>query len=400
MSDRLVATGAGVISSLGAGWREFEQALYGGARAASPSERFGPGYVTAEVRGFEAERWLGNKGLRGLDRAARLVCVATHFALSEAGLCPQQSDGDPDIGLICGTVLGSVHSITAFDWSGVVDGPKYVSPLDFPNTVINSPIGQAAIRFKLRGVNSMLCAGMASGLSAIGYAAGFLRLGRARALVAGGAEEMSEELLHSLSKISALSAAGAARPFGRDRDGMVLGEGAAFLVLESQATAEQRGARPWAEISGFGSAHQSSDSDGSAPAIAAAQWAIERALARAEIKPNQIAALIAGASGNPALDEIEARALTGVFGDLLEGIPVCAPKAALGEAFGASGAMGALVAALALMRQSLPPTAGFEDSDVKLRLSAQAQPFTGDYVMVTTMGCDGNHAALILRRAE
>ena len=400
MSDRLVATGAGVISSLGAGWRDFEQALYSGARAACPSELFGPGYVTAEVRGFEAERWLGNKGLRGLDRAARLVCVATHFALAEAGLCPQQSDGDPEIGLICGTVLGSVHSITSFDWSGLTEGPKYVSPLDFPNTVINSPIGQAAIRFKLRGANSMLCAGMASGLSAIGYAAAFLRLGRARALVAGGVEELSEELARALNKISALSPAGAARPFGADRDGTVPGEGAAFLVLESEASAQQRGARPWAQFAGFGSAHQDSESDGSAPAIAAAQSAIERALARAGIKPHQIAALIAGASGHPALDEIEARALTRVFGDRLEDIPVCAPKAALGEAFGASGAMGALVAALALRRQSVPPTAGFESAEVKLRLSAQEQPFAGEYVMVTTVGCDGNHAALILRRSE
>ena len=400
MSDRLVATGAGVISPLGAGWREFEQALYAGTRTACSSDLFGPGYVTAEVRTFEAERWLGNKGLRGLDRAARLVCVATHFALAEAGLCPQQSDGNPEIGLICGTVLGSVHSITSFDWSGLVDGPKYVSPLDFPNTVINSPIGQAAIRFKLRGVNSMLCAGMASGLSAIGYAADFLRLGRARALVAGGAEELSEELVRAMSKISALSPTGAARPFASNRDGTVLGEGAAFLVLESQADARQRGARPWAEISGFSSAHQASDGDGAAPAIAAAQSAIERALARAEIKPRQIAALVTGASGHPALDEIEARALAGVFGDRLEDIPVCAPKAALGEAFGASGAMGALVATLALMRQSIPPTAGFESADVKLRLSEQAQPFTGEYVMVTTVGCDGNHAALILRWAE
>jgi 3-oxoacyl-(acyl-carrier-protein) synthase len=180
----------------------------------------------------------------------------------------------------------------------------------------------------------------------------------------------------------------------------VLGEGAAFLVLELETNARQRGARPWAQISGFGSAHQTSETDGSAPAIAAAQSAIERALARAEIEPHQIAALVAGASGHPALDDIEASALTAVFGDRLAEIPVCAPKAALGEAFGASGAMGALVATLALMRQSIPPTAGFESTDVKLRLSAQEQPFSGEYVMVTTVGCDGNHAALIMRRTE
>lgn len=399
MSVRVVASGAGVISPLGAGWSDFADALYSGTSAASPSGLFGPQYTTAEVPSFAPERWLGNKGIRGLDRAARLVSVAAQLALTDAGLCPQQTSGDPDIGLICGTMLGSMHSIVAFDWSGLTDGPQYVSPLEFPNTVINSPIAQAAIRFRLGGVNSMLCAGMASGLYAIGYAAEFLRLGRAKALLAGGAEELSEESIRALQKVSVLSAAGSARPFSPDRDGALAGEGAVFLVLESDTDARKRGSRPWIEISGFGSAYQAADNGSLNASAIAAERAIRQALSDAGIEPVDIAGIVSGANGSPAGDEAELRALAGVFGERLKNVPICAPKAAAGELLGASGAMCALSAALALVRGSLPPTACCDHAPADLKLSQQAQPLNGDYVLVTAFGCDGNHAALILRRA-
>src|SRR5439155_18478109 len=113
----------------------------------------------------------------------------------------------------CGTVFGSVHSITSFDWSGLEDGPAYVSPMEFPNTVINAPAGQAAIKHRLRGVNSTVCAGVASGLHAINYAADFLRFGRARALLAGGVEELCEETVLGCRGIGMASHGHVARPF-------------------------------------------------------------------------------------------------------------------------------------------------------------------------------------------
>ena len=187
MTVRVVVTGAGVISAAGAGIEEFERNLYGGCSGIGPSPLLGDTAVAAEVRNFTPQTWLGNKGIRVLDRSARLLCVAGHMALTATGLQQQDGgEGDPNLGLVCGTMFGSVHSITGFDWSGVTDGPSYVNPMEFPNTVINSPAGQAAIKHKLRGVNSTISAGLVSGLYAIHYAAEFLRFGRATALLAGG----------------------------------------------------------------------------------------------------------------------------------------------------------------------------------------------------------------------
>src|SRR4051794_20519110 len=128
MSPRIVVTGAGVISSIGAGMDDFERALYAGMSGIAPSALLGDSLIAAEVRDFAPQQWLGSKGLRVLDRSARLLCVAAHMALCSTGLSQQNSEqGDPNLGLVCGTMFGSVHSITAFDWSGVTEGPNYVN---------------------------------------------------------------------------------------------------------------------------------------------------------------------------------------------------------------------------------------------------------------------------------
>src|SRR5579884_1222032 len=153
MTERIVITGAGVISSIGAGIDEFERAIYSGTSGVAPSELFGETTTTAEVKKFAPQQWLGNRGIRVLDRSARLLSVAAYMALCGSGLlAPETSEGDPELGLVCGTMFGGLHSITSFDWSGLNDGPNYVNPMEFPNTVINSPAGQAAIRYKLRGI--------------------------------------------------------------------------------------------------------------------------------------------------------------------------------------------------------------------------------------------------------
>lgn len=389
MNSPIAMTGAGVISALGAGGSEFERALYAGKRAARPSVLLGPEFITGEIAAFEPHRWLGEKGIRSLDRTALLVCVAMHLALSDAGL-----EGSADSGIICGTVFGSLHSITSFDWTGLTDGPQYVSPMEFPNTVINSPIGQAAIRFKLRGINSMLCGGEASSLYAIGQAAECLRLGRARSVLAGGVESFSEEAFLALRSTGTLSPDGSARPFASNSPGTLAGEGAAFLVLEPDRLARQRGARPWAEVVGAGAAFEpDSRSSGLVRAIHAA-------LQQAGLEPQRISFIAASAGGNPQNDCHEATAIKDVFGTALHGIPICAPKAAFGEVLGASGVMCALTAALALQRQCAPPTPGWDRTDPDLRLSAAPQPFVGDCALVNAVGSDGNSAALILRRVR
>jgi 3-oxoacyl-[acyl-carrier-protein] synthase II len=398
MMARVVVTGSGVISSIGAGVEEFERNLYAGCSGVGPSSLLGDGAVAAEVRNFNPQTWLGNKGIRVLDRSARLLSVAAHMALSATGLQqPEGGEGDPNLGLVCGTMFGSVHSITSFDWSGVTDGPTYVNPMEFPNTVINSPAGQAAIKYKLRGVNSTISAGLVSGLYAIHYAAEFLRFGRATALLAGGVEELCEESFLSFARVGVVSASGCSRPFGLDRDGVVLGEGSALWMLETAESAEARGARALFEICGFGAAQDAHDIQAYRVRGEGATAAITQALRAAEVDPEEIGCVIAGASGSRAGDEMEIHALRNVFGARLEQIPVSAPKAAFGEALGASGALCALSAGLALAKGSVPPTAGFRAADPSLRLSTSPQDLEGEYALVNCFGCDGNNAALVLK---
>jgi 3-oxoacyl-[acyl-carrier-protein] synthase II len=398
MSVRVVVTGAGVISSIGAGIEEFERNLYAGCSGIGPSPLLGETAVAAEVRNFNPQPWLGNKGIRALDRSARLLCVAAHMALTATGLQQQEgTEGDASLGLVCGTMFGSVHSITSFDWSGVTDGPSYVNPMEFPNTVINSPAGQAAIKHKLRGVNSTISAGLVSGLYALDYAAEFLRLGRATALLAGGVDELCEESFFSFGKTGVTSQRGCLQPFGPDRDGTVLGEGAALWMLETAESAEARGAKALLEICGFGAAHDAHDIQSYRVRAEGATSAITQALAAAGIGPEEVGCVIAGASGSRPADEMERHALRNVFGARLEEIPVCAPKAAFGEALGASGALCALTGGLSLVRKSIPPTAGFHSGAPGLRLSASPQEFAGGYALVNCFGCDGNNASLVLK---
>lgn len=389
MTPRIVVTGAGVISPLGAGIEAFADALWSGKSAVAPSTRF-PGSTIAEFGDFNPTPWLGNKGVRVLDRGTRFLCVAAQMALYSTGLLQDAaSDGDPGLGLVCGTMFGGVHSIAMFDWSGLVEGPSMVSPMEFPNTVINAPAGQAAIKHKLRGVNSTICAGLASGLHAIQYAADFLRFGRARHLMAGGMEEVCDEAALGFSKLGIASPTGCVRPFGMDRDGAAAGEGSALWMLETEETAEAGSMPPWFEVCGFGTANDASPEG--------AEAAIQQALEETAIGPGEIGCIIASANGSRA-DALESRALRCVFGHHLETIPVSAPKAAIGEAMGASGAFCAVTAGLALQRQQAPPTAGFIATDSGLRLSSEPQPFQGEYALINAFSCDGNNAALVIRR--
>ncbi len=225
-----------------------------------------------------------------------------------------------------------------------------VSPMDFPNTVINAPAGQAAIKHKLRGVNSTICAGLSSGLYAINYAAEFLRFGRARYLMAGGMEEVCDEAAMGFRKLGLQSPSGSVRPFGTGRDGTAAGEGAALWMLETEETAAERGATPLFEICGFGSAQDANDIARFDAGAEGATAAILQALEETGIGADQIGCIISGASGSPEGDDMESKALRSVFGAHLGRIPVSAPKAATGEVMGGSGGFCAVTAGLALQK--------------------------------------------------
>jgi nodulation protein E len=248
-------------------------------------------------------------------------------------------------------------------------------------------------------VNSTICAGLASGLYAIHYAADFLRFGRASRLLAGGMEEVCEEAVLGFEKLGLNSPSGTVRPFAVDADGTVAGEGAAIWMLETEETALARGARPLLEVCGFGASHDAGASPAYQADAAGAASAIREAMENSGIGPGAIGCIAASASGVRRGDAMEARAIEQVFGGMLAGIPVFAPKSIIGETMGAGGAFAAFAAGLALRKRQSPPRADGSYESL-LPLADSGRNFNGEYALVNAFSCDGNNAALVIRKWE
>jgi 3-oxoacyl-(acyl-carrier-protein) synthase len=339
---RVVITGAGVISPLGDSPGELHRALCAGESGLKPVEVFatdglGPRRA-GEVRPFEPREYLGERNLRPIDRTARLLLAAAQRALEDSGWTPERRR-ESEVGLLLGTTFCSVRTIAEFDRRGMQLGPSYVSPFDFANSVINAAAGQAAIWHDLRGVNSTISAGEASGLLALASAADLIRTGRAGALLAGGAEELCYESFLGFDRAGRLCPVEQdPLPFDARRGGFALAEGAALLMLEEAEAAAARGARVLGEVVGSGSAFDASlDGEGMAGAVARA---LRLALADAGLEPAAIGCLSAGANGSVEADRREARGVAEAFGGAT--LPVTAIKSMLGEALGASGAFQAV----------------------------------------------------------
>src|SRR5215813_3025524 len=207
MRNRVVITGAGVISSLGDSSSSLQFSLCSGRRAVKPVELFnttGLGCpLGGEIPSFDAQKYLGRRNLRPLDRTSRLVASAAQMALNDSGWSESMRK-EEDVGLVLGTMFCSVHTISEFDRRALEVGPAYASPMDFANTVINAAAGQTAIVHDLKGINSTISCGASSGLQSIAYAAGLIRNGRAKALLAGGAEELCFETFFGFARAGML----------------------------------------------------------------------------------------------------------------------------------------------------------------------------------------------------
>jgi 3-oxoacyl-[acyl-carrier-protein] synthase II len=241
---RAAVTGLGVVSPIGTGREAFLSALRRGDSGIKDVSLFSTEGLrakrAAEIADFRPEEILGPKGLRLLDRATRLALCAAKLALDDSGL-PYEGESAAQIGVCLGSTAGSLHSRAGYYETLLKDGFRALNPALFPNTVVNSPAAQVAIRFGLTGYNTTISSGQASSLNAIDYAAQTVRSGRVRAALAGGVEELSEFLFMSYHQAGCL-----------DR-GVVPGEGAAFLVLEELESARARGARILGEYAGGGS---------------------------------------------------------------------------------------------------------------------------------------------------
>lgn len=402
--SRVVVTGAGVISPLGDSPAALHAALCEGRSALKPIELFsteGLGcHQAGEIRPFEPLDYLGERNLRPVDRTSRLLLVAAQQALDSSGWTPELRE-EREVGLALGTTFCSVRTIAEFDRRGMQLGPSYASPLDFANSVINAAAGQAAIWHGLRGINSTLSAGEASGLQALAYGADLVRGGHAEAMLAGGVEELCFESFVGHFRADRLCGSrdgGGTEvpvPFEARRNGFAMAEGAALLMLEEAGAAQARGASVLAEILGHGSAFSvTRETEEAAGAVARA---VRLALADAGLEPGDLDAWSASASGSVEVDRWEALGVAKALGGT--GLPVTAIKAMLGEALGASGALQALALLGTLKDNILPGITGLERVEEGLPLtgaSAESRPVRVRRALITAVSADGHACALVL----
>jgi 3-oxoacyl-[acyl-carrier-protein] synthase II len=408
---RVVITGAGVVSSLGDTPAALHAALCEGRSGVRPVELFDTARLGCplggEVKGFDAQRYLGKRNLRSLDRTSRLVASAAQLALDASGWTAEMRE-EHEVGLILGTMFCSVHTISEFDRRALEAGPAYASPMDFSNTVINAAAGQTAILHNLRGVNTTVSTGVTSGLQAIAYATDMIRSGRAHALLAGGADELCFESFYGFERAGLLCRSDSHEghypiPFDARRNGSALGEGAALLMLEDAASARERGARVLAEVRGCGSGYDCSRGREESKSVEAVVHAMRFALYDAGLLHYEVDCLSASANGSPRGDRHEAQAVAQVFNSHAQRMPVTAIKALLGETLGASGAMQAVDILETMRDEVLPGIPRLEEVEEDFPLALvgpDKQSVDVLNALINSVGLDGHSCSLLLAKCD
>jgi 3-oxoacyl-[acyl-carrier-protein] synthase II len=396
MSQRIVISGLGVICSNAIGRENFFEAIFRGGSGIKPVSLFDTAALkvktAGEVKGFDAVGFLGSKGLRVLDRSIKLVASAAKLALDDAGLDFSNADTE-DVGVVIGASLGGIHSICEFHRDATKEGPQYVNPALFPNTVINSPASQVSIKFNLKGFNVTISTGSSASLDAIKYALDFLRLQRARIVLAGGVEELCIETFFALYKIGALAGITGVElscPFDKRRNGFIFGEGAGILVLETLESAKSRNAHIYAEVLGFGWGYGSYRQG--------LKKAITRALGEAGLRPSDIDYICAGANSTKVGDTIEEKTIKDIFNDKPY---VSSVKCMVGECFSATGAFQAASGIGAIDKQMIPATINCENKDSvcgRNYVFNKVQPAKVDKVLINSFGPAASSSSLIISK--
>jgi 3-oxoacyl-[acyl-carrier-protein] synthase II len=406
MHKAVVVTGIGILSPLGIGREIYWEALFQGKPGFKDISLFDSTpfnvHVAGEITDFDPFSLLGKKGLRTLDRSTRLLSSAAKLALEDANL--QITDENTHFtGISIGTTFGSLHSISQFDREGLIEGPKYVNPSHFPNTVLNSPASQVSIRFKIKGFNTTISTGFCASLDAIYYASDFIKLNRANVVLAGGVEEFCEETFLGFHNLGCLSGTNGSEPiscpFDKRRNGVILSEGSAVFVLEDKEHALQRGAEILAEIKGFGNAFDPEADRSFNHKGNGLKNAINLALEDASLKIEDIDYISSCANSTKELDRMETRVIKEVFGGYAFNIPVSAIKSMVGESFSASGALSLAAAVGAIQKGLIPPTVNYREEDPECDLDYvpnEARQKKLNNVLVTSVDPYGQNSSIIL----
>jgi 3-oxoacyl-[acyl-carrier-protein] synthase II len=380
----VVITGLGAVTCCGIGvdalWEQLLHPTLSGER---------------RIPGFDPSVWFGPKEARRLDRYAQIGVAAAELAREDAGAL----DADPDrAGVILATGVGGFETLAEQVLVCDRKGPSRVSPFLVPMMMANAGAAHISMRFGWHGPSEAICTACAAGTHAIGAAARLVASGRCDVVIGGGSEAAIHEVsVAAFANMTALSTSGQSRPFDIRRDGFVIAEGAAALVLEDKERAVARGARIYAEIAGAASTADAHHITAPDPEGSGAVSCMELALEDAGLTPKDIVHINAHGTSTPLNDLSEARAIHKVFGE--PGPPVTSTKGLTGHALGGAGAIEGVASALTLYHRVIPPTAGLEQPDPEIGLDVVAgepRPFTPGPVISNSFGFGGHNGCLVL----
>ncbi len=410
MRRRVVITGFGCVSPVGNNVKETWQALLAGKSGAGPITSFDASAhktkFAAEVKGFDAAALLGNRDARKMDRFTQFATAATLEALEQSRLKIDESNRDR-VGILIGTGIGGIMTILEQYDLLKERGPERVSPFLIPMMISDSAAGNLAIRVGARGPNMALATACASGTNALGEAAEMIRRGAADAMIAGASEAAITTLsMAGMNVMTALSTRNddpqrASRPFDKDRDGFLMGEGSGILILEELEYARARGAKILSEFTGYGTSDDAHHISAPAENGAGAAISMKLALEDANLKIDEINYINAHGTSTYLNDKSETSAIKTVFGEQAYQIPVSSTKSMTGHLLGASGALEAIICTLAIQDNILPATINYQTPDPVCDLDyvpnqpRKAQP---NHIMSNSFGFGGHNATLVISR--
>ena len=417
---RVVVTGMGIASPLGLGVEHVWRRLINGDSGIGAIQGFDPKELTCKIagvvpsgsradHGLDVGEWMPVKDIKKMDRFIHLGLVAATEAMEDSGWVPQSEEERCAAGVMIGSGIGGLQTI--YETSLLVHEGKArrVSPFFIPAALINLISGHVSIKYGLKGPNHSAVTACATGVHAIGDASRLIMLGDADLMVAGGAEAAVCELgiagfcaARALSTSFNATPTQASRPWDKDRDGFVMGEGAGVVVLEEYEHAKKRGAKIYAEVSGYGMSGDAFHITAPAEGHEGAFRAMRASMKNGGINASDIRYVNAHGTSTPLGDDLELEAVERLFGDDAKGLAMSSTKSATGHLLGAAGAVEAIFSILAIRDGVVPPTLNLENpsrESVIDRVAKTAQERKIDIALSNSFGFGGTNASIIFRRA-
>lgn len=412
MKKRVVITGLGCVTPVGTGKDDFWVNIKSGVSGIDKITRFDytnyQTQIAGEVKDFTPEDYISKKELKKMDRFTQFAMVASKLAVADSELDLNNIDGNR-MGTVIGTGIGGVETIEAQHKNLLEKGNRRVSPFFIPMMIGNMAAGQVAIEFGAKGPSTNICTACASGTNSVGDAFKIIQRGDADIMIAGGTEAaVAEFAVAGFCNMKAMSTNNdnpqkASRPFDKDRDGFVMGEGCGILILEELESAIKRNAKIYAEIVGYGMTSDAYHITTPAENGEGAARSMQMAINDAGIEAEKIDYINAHGTSTYYNDLYETMAIKSVFGENAKNVSISSTKSMTGHLLGASGAIEAIVCALAIKDNFVPPTINLENPGEGMDLDYtpnKGKERTINYALSNSLGFGGHNATIVLKKYE